>query len=464
VIFQQYYLSCLSHASYLIGDEATGGAVVVDPQRDIAAYLDDAQRHGLRIERVLETHIHADFVSGHLELAEQTGAVICYGEPAQTEFPIDRLHDGERVALGDVVLEIRATPGHTPESISIVVYEHDGDVVPYGVLTGDTMFIGDVGRPDLLAGEGLSPREMAGQLYRSLHRGLLTLPDETRVYPAHGAGSACGRNLSSETSSTIGEQRRQNYALQPMSEAAFTDLILEGQPVRPAYFSYDAQRNREQHPLLREADPPRPLTLDDVLTLQRKGAVLLDTRTPADFAAGHLRGALNVGLQGRFAEYAGDVIRPEQEVILVCDDGTELEARVRLARIGFDKVVGNLAEPMRVLLDHPSLVEVSSRLSPVELGTRLDTVPDIVIVDVRNRGELDRGSIPGFVHIPLAALTERVDELDSSLPTVVYCAGGYRSSIAASLLAAHGFSDVSDLLGGYEGWTTAAPLRGRRTG
>jgi len=456
MIFQQYYLSCLSHASYLIGDERTASAVVVDPQRDVSAYLDDARRHSLRIERVIETHVHADFVSGHLELAAETGATICYGEAAQVEFPIHRLADGERIACGALTLEIRATPGHTPDSICIVVYERDGDAVPYAVLTGDTLFIGDVGRPDLLASEGASAEEMAGQLYRSLHHRVLSLPDDTRVYPAHGAGSACGKNLSSETWSTIGEQRRHNYALQPMSVEAFTALVTEGQPARPAYFSFDARRNRELHPLLRETEPPKALTLEEVLELQRGGAVLLDTRTPADFATGHLRGSVNVGLQGRFAEYAGDVVRPDQPMVLVCDNGTELEAAVRLGRIGYDMVVGHLQDPLRVFLEHPSLVEASSRLSPTQLSVSLDEVPDLVIVDVRNKGELERGAIPGAAHIPMAALAERLDELNPSLPTVVYCAGGYRSSIAASLLAARGFTDVSDLLGGFDGWLVAS--------
>jgi glyoxylase-like metal-dependent hydrolase (beta-lactamase superfamily II)/rhodanese-related sulfurtransferase len=455
MIFQQYYLSCLSHASYLIGDKTAGSAVVVDPQRDVLAYLEDAERLGLKIQHVIETHIHADFVSGHLELAAQTGATICYGEAAHTEFPIRRLRDGERLRIGEVELEVRATPGHTPESIALVVYEHGEDHVPYGVLTGDTLFIGDVGRPDLLAGDGCDPQEMARQLYSSLHRRLLTLPDRTRVYPAHGAGSACGKNLSTETSSTIGEQRRDNYALRPMPEEEFVALVTEGQPARPAYFSYDAQRNRERHELLSEAEQPQPLSLEATLELQRLGAVLLDTRAPADFAAGHLRGALNVGLQGRFAEYAGNVIQPEQSIVLVSDPGTELEAKVRLGRIGFDTVVGYLREPMRALLDHPELVDVSSRLTTSELALRLATLPEVVVVDVRNTGELERGYIPGFVHLPLASLRERLDELDPVVPTVVHCASGYRSMTAASLLVAHGFTDVSDLLGGYEAWATA---------
>ena len=456
MIFSQYYLDCLSHASYLVGDESSGVAVVVDPQRDVTAYLADAERAGLHIAHVVETHFHADFVSGHLELAAKTGADICYGEAAEADFTIRHLRDGERLSLGRVELEVRATPGHTPESISVVVYEHAGDEVPYGVLTGDTLFIGDVGRPDLLAAAGESPDDMARALYRSLHTKLLTLPDATRVFPAHGAGSACGKNLSTETQSTIGEQRRTNHALAPMSEDEFVALITEGQPVAPLYFAFDARRNREDHPLLEEHAAPPPLGLDDVLARIREGAVVLDTRDPAAFAAGHLAGSLNVGLQGRFAEYAGDVVRPHDAIVLVGEPGTELEAKVRLARIGFDHVVGYLANPLEAFLATPDLVVRSSRLTAAELAERLRTVPDVVVVDVRGAGERERGAIPGAVHVPLAHLLDDIGTLDPARPTVVYCGGGYRSSIAASALAAAGFGDVSDLLGGYEAWTALA--------
>src|SRR5271165_477815 len=265
MIFTQHYLGCLSHASYLIGDETTGRAVVVDPRRDIDDYLSEAAEHGLRIERVIETHIHADFLSGHLELAAATGALISYGEDTEVEFPIVPLRDGQRISLGQVALEILATPGHTPESICIVVYENADDEVPYGVLTGDTLFVGDVGRPDLLADNGLSAETLARTLYGSRHDKLLKLPDATRVFPAHGAGSSCGKQLSSETSSTIGAQRRSNYALQPMSEERFVAVVTEGQPVRPHYFSYDAQRNREQRALLDETAAPPAMALAEVL-------------------------------------------------------------------------------------------------------------------------------------------------------------------------------------------------------
>jgi glyoxylase-like metal-dependent hydrolase (beta-lactamase superfamily II)/rhodanese-related sulfurtransferase len=452
MIFSQHYLACLSHASYLVGDETTGRAVVVDPRRDIADYLEEAASHGLTIERVIETHIHADFLSGHLELAARTGAVISYGAGANVEFPVEVLTDGQRLSLGEVTLEIMATPGHTPESICIVIYERPDDRVPYGVLTGDTLFVGDVGRPDLLAAADpeLSADALARQLYHSLHR-LLQLPDATRVFPAHGAGSACGKQLSTETSSTIGLQRAGNYALQPMSEDDFVAAVTEGQRLQPQYFEFDAQRNRELRPLLDEG-PPAVLSLDDVLERQAAGAVLLDCREPADFAAAHLKGAVNIGLQGRFAEWAGDVLSPQRDIVLVGDPSTAEEAKVRLARVGYDRVVGQLGDPGEVFAGHPDSVEASSRLSAEQLSQTLAERPDVQIVDVRDPSEALIGTAPRSRPIPLAALTESLDALDRDLPVVVYCASGYRSSIASSMLSASGFGDVSDLLGGYGAW------------
>lgn len=462
MFFRQYYLGCLSHASYLIGDTTTGAAVVVDPQRDIAQYLDDAAAEGLRIERVIETHFHADFLSGHLELAEATGASICYGEAAQgrAEFPIEALADGQIINLGEVTLEIRATPGHTPESISIVVRAHAEDSTPYGVLTGDTLFIGDVGRPDLLTSVGVTADDLARQLYRSLHGKLLTLPDETQVFPAHGAGSACGKQLSTETVSTIGEQRRMNYALQPMTEDEFVQAVTEGQSAAPLYFAFSASRNMQQRDLLDESTRPASLSFDDVLARQHAGALVLDTRPPAEFALGHLHHSVNVGLDGRFAEYAGDVIRPDQPVVLIAEsDGAAVEAKVRLARIGFDNVIGALAEPIAAFLEHPEHIDIAARISAAELAERRTTIAGLQILDVRNEGEARLGTIPGATVIPLARLLTQLDRLDPAMPTVVNCAGGYRSSIAASVLRANGYTDVSDLTGGYSAWiaATAAP-------
>ena len=457
MIFSQHYLGCLSHASYLIGDESTGRGGVVDPRRDIGVYLAEAAAKGLRIERVIETHLHADFLSGHLELADRTGAVISFGEAADLDFPTEPLVDGQRIALGEVTLEIRATPGHTPESICVLVFEHADDPVPYGALTGDTLFVGDVGRPDLFASSasGFTTDRLARMLYHSLHGRILDLPDETRIFPAHGAGSACGKQLSSETSSTLGEQRRSNYALAAMTEDDFVAAVTEGQPVRPAYFSFDAQRNRQAHQLLDEHSPPPPMDLTTVVARQQAGALLLDTREPVDFAAAHLRGAINVGLQGRFAEWAGEVLDPGRDIVLVGDPTTALESRVRLARIGFDRVVGYLIEPGQLLIGRPDLVEASSRVTVVELAELIGVQADIQLVDVRNPGETVEGTLPAARAVPLAELVGSLDEFDPETPTVVYCAGGYRSLVASSVLRHAGFTDVSDLLGGYGAWAAA---------
>ena len=452
VIFEQHYLDCLSQASYLIADETTGRGVVVDPRRDVAGYLASAEEAGVRIEMVIETHFHADFLSGHLELAEATGAEIAYGPGAETEFPSRTLADGERLSLGDVTLEILHTPGHTPESISVVVYSHAEDETPYGVLTGDALFVGDVGRPDLLASRGVEPDALARQLYDSLHGKLLSLPDPTRVFPAHGAGSACGKNLSTETWSTIGDQRSTNYALAPMSADEFVSSVTEGQTSPPAYFGYDAKRNRELRKVLDDSEPPPALDLDEVEALREQGAIVLDTRDAVDFAKAHLAGSINVGIAGRYAEYAGGVIEAGRPIVLVTDPGLELESRVRLARIGFDDVVGHLAEPVRTFGDRPESVARSSRLTAAELRERMADLDALTVIDVRSPGEVAEGRIPGAVEIPLPELAARAGRLDRAVPTVVYCAGGYRSSIAASLLASRGFADVSDLVGGYGAW------------
>jgi glyoxylase-like metal-dependent hydrolase (beta-lactamase superfamily II)/rhodanese-related sulfurtransferase len=460
--FTQYYLDCLSQASYLIGDESTGRAVVVDPRRDIDEYVRDAAAAGLTIELVIETHFHADFLSGHLELAAATGAEIGYSSVAETEFPSRKLADGERISLGDVQLEIRHTPGHTPESISVVVWEHADDEVPYGVLTGDALFIGDVGRPDLLASLGYTRDELAVQLYDSLHGKLLTLPDATRVYPAHGAGSACGKNLSTETWSTIGDQRVENYALLAPDKQTFIDLVTEGQPPAPSYFVYDAVLNRKDRPLLDETAPLRALDLDEAMRLVDDGALLLDGRTPEEFAHGHLMGSINVGLEGRYAEFAGSVVSSESDIVLVVDPGFELEARNRLGRIGFDRVVGYLADPLAVMAATPERTQRASRLTVREFEERRADVEDLQVVDIRNPGEIALGVVPGATAIPVGQLPGRLAELDSGAPTVVYCAGGYRSSVAASLLRNHGFDDVSDLIGGFGAWvevTQATPAR-----
>ncbi|HET6732947.1 MBL fold metallo-hydrolase [Mycobacterium sp.] len=450
--FIQHYLDCLSHASYLIGDETTGRAVVVDPQRDVAEYLADAEDLGLRIELVIETHFHADFLSGHLELAKATGARIVYSSVAETEFESVGVDDGERYSLGDVTLVFRHTPGHTPESLSIVVYERADDEIPYGVLTGDALFIGDVGRPDLLASVGFTREELANKLYDSLHNKLMTLPDATRVFPAHGAGSACGKNLSTDLWSTIGDQKQTNYALRAPDKKTFMELVTEGQPAAPSYFAYDAILNRKDRALLDETKMPTAMSYRQVREVIGGGAVLVDGRTPEEFALGHLRPAINIGLEGRYAEFAGSVLPSDVDIVLFTDPGHELEGKNRLARIGFDRVIGYLVEPYRAMFEHQDDVQVASRLTAKAFDEKALEIADLQIVDVRNPGEVAAGTIPNAMAIPVGQLPTRINELDPAKPTVVYCAGGYRSSVAASLLRQKGFSDVSDILGGYGAW------------
>ena len=457
LFFRQYYLQCLSHASYLIGDRSTGKAIVVDPQRDVDQYINDAKEEGLTITSVFETHFHADFLSGHLELASKVGAEIIYGQGAfgRVDFPIRTMKQGERFSLGSVDLELLETPGHTPESACLVIRPEGPTSAPYGVCTGDTLFIGDVGRPDLLSSVGFTADDLAHQLYDSLHNKLMLLPDATKVYPAHGAGSSCGKNLSTETVSTIGEQRRTNYALAPMSVDRFVEAVTQGQSVAPLYFLFAATKNRQSHELFVDNRDVALLTLDDVLKAKSNGAVIIDSRDDMSFAAGHLRNSVNVGLSGRFAEYVGEVMEPGTPIVLVCEPGTESEAKMRLARIGFDNVIGALNDPMRVFVESPDLVEQQSRLSVAAFNDRISSVTDVVLVDIRNAGEVELGSIPHARHISLPSLLKRIDELDMRKPTVVFCAGGYRSSIASSLLKSHGFLDVSDLIGGYSAWIGA---------
>lgn len=454
---EQYYLECLSQASYLIADDASGLAAVVDPRRDIEEYLADAQEQGLTIAYVIETHFHADFLSGHLELAAATGAEIIFGDAAQPGFDARLVADGERLRMGDTELEFLATPGHTPESISIVVRDMstaaEGERPdPAAVLTGDTLFIGDVGRPDLLASVGVTAEELGRSLYDSLRTKLMTLPDETLVYPAHGAGSACGKNLSTETVSTIGEQKRTNYALAPMSVQQFLDVVTEDQPAAPPYFLHAATTNREGHDLLDLEELPE-VSLAAAQAYRSSGAVLIDVRDPLEFAKGHLVGSVNVGLDGRFAEYVGMVAAAGDEVVVIAPgDDHAAEAALRMARIGFDRVVAKVTDIRTKLEEEPGLARVASRLTAPALRERLEEIDNVVVLDVRNDGERRIASIDGTVHIPLAELTRRVDELDLDRPIVVHCAGGYRSSIGASWLRAAGAKDVSDLLGGITAW------------
>jgi len=455
MIFQQYYLGCLAHASYLVGDEETQTAAVIDPQRDIDQYLADARREGLQIRYAFLTHFHADFLAGHLELRDRVGASICLGAQAKAEYQFTAFQDEEVLEFGKLRLKIVETPGHSPESISIVLYDLGRNrETPYAVLTGDTLFVGDVGRPDLRASLGYSATELAGMLYHSLHQKLLRLPDETFIYPAHGAGSLCGKNLSRETFSTMGVQRQYNYALQPMSQEEFTHVVTAEQPDPPAYFTYDAVLNTKERPTLEKAleQALKPLTLDEVIQLQDAHAQLLDVRDPGEFAGAHLSRSLNIGLGGQFATWAGTLLDRDKPIVIIASPGREKEAATRLGRIGFDSVAGYLDHGMRAVEPNPDLLRHNTCLAATSVAEQFASPSPPVMVDVRAEKERREKYIEGSLHIPLNHLHERLAELPGERRLVVHCAGGYRSSIAVSLLKQSGRLDVFDLLGGIAAW------------
>lgn len=463
MIFEQFYLGCLAHASYVIGDEHSRLAAVIDPQRDVEQYISFAREHDLQIAYVVLTHLHADFLAGHLELRDRTGAVICLGAEAKAEYSFKPLADGDSIDLGRVRLQTLATPGHTPESISLLVFDLDrSETHPYAVLTGDTLFVGDVGRPDLRVALGWSATSLANRLYDSLHTKLLPLPDDSLVYPAHGAGSLCGKALGNEMFSTIGEQRRWNYALQPMTREAFVDLVTADQPDAPAYFTHDAVLNAKERPTLEEslATSLTPLTLDQMLERRREGAQILDTREPEDFAAAHLVGSQNIGLGGQYATWAGTILSPQQPIVIIADPGREEESAIRLGRIGFDNVVGYLKDGLRSLGSRPDLTASIERLSPAVAAERLRGKEPPQLIDVRTPREYAEKHIHGSVNVPLNHLADRINELATDRPLLIHCAGGYRSSIASSLLAQRGFDRVSELAGGVTAWESAGlPLQ-----
>jgi glyoxylase-like metal-dependent hydrolase (beta-lactamase superfamily II)/rhodanese-related sulfurtransferase len=459
MILEQYYLGCLAHASYLIGDTTSGVAAVVDPQRDVDQYLADAARVGVEIRFAFLTHFHADFVAGHLELRDRTGAEICLGARAEAEYGFRPFASGDTLELGpEVRVEVLETPGHSPESITILVHdlERAGDG-PYAALTGDTLFIGDVGRPDLRAALGWTAEELGGLLYDSVHEKLLPLPDDTLVYPGHGAGSLCGKNLSTDTVSTIGVQRRYNYALQPMSRDEFVRIVTADQPDSPSYFTYDAILNTKERPTLDAAleQALAPLEVDEVLRLEAEGAHLLDVRPAADFAGAHLRGSVSIGLDGSFATWAGTVLDPSHPIVVIADPGRENEAATRLGRIGFDNVAGYLAGGMQALEPRPELVSRIERITAPTLAEQLEHDPRPFVLDVRTDGERKQGSIAGSVHIPLPHLLEELDAVPADRDVVVVCGSGYRSSIATSLLQRSGLERVTDMIGGMGAWSAS---------
>ena len=461
MILKQFYLNCLAHASYLIGDEESHTAAVVDPQRDVDQYVVFAEEHRLQIAHVILTHFHADFIAGHLELRDRTGAIIYLGASAKAEYAFTPLADGDSVRFGRVLLKALETPGHTAESISILVYDLGRSATqPHAVLTGDTLFVGDVGRPDLRVALGWSAADLGGLLYESLRTKLLTLPDASLVYPAHGAGSLCGKAISQETFSTIGEQRRSNYALQPMTKAAFVELVTADQPEAPPYFTFDAVLNSKERPTLDEtlARQANPMSLDQLLALQSVGAQILDVREPAEFAAAHLVGSVNIGLAGQFASWAGTVLSREKPIVIIADPGREHEAATRLGRIGFDHIAGSLQNGLKSLESRPDLTAHTDRLSAQLAADRVAAAKGdqaAVVLDVRTPREREQKHIGGSISVPLNHLAERLSELPANRPLLVHCAGGYRSSIAASLLQRDGFTDVSEIAGGIAAWEAA---------
>jgi len=453
MFFRQFYLACLAQASYLIGDG--GEAAVVDPRRDVEEYLEEARANGLTIRHVIETHLHADFVSGHRELAARTGAKIYLGAAAGAKFDHVPVREGDEVRLGSVRLRFLETPGHTPESVSILVFEGSGDESPAAVLTGDTLFIGDVGRPDLL-GSVRSPQELAGLLYDSLHEKLLSLPDSVRVYPAHGAGSMCGRNISSETSSTIGEQRRFNYALQPMARQDFIGMMTTDLPEAPAYFGRDAAINREGPELLGELPPVRAIPAGEAAQMREAGAVVLDTRSAREYGTGHLPGSFHIGLSGQFASWAGTVLPADAAILLVAEDPDRAaEARTRLSRVGLDRVAGFLEGGVQAWSEAGRPLASTEQIGVEELARRLEEPGAPRVFDVRRPAEWGDGHIPSALHVPLNALERDAPAEEAGKPVATVCAGGYRSSIAASILERKGFRRITNVVGGMAAWTQA---------
>ena len=455
--FEQFYLGCLAHASYMIASE--GVAAVVDPQRDVDFYLEEAERQGVKIAHVIETHLHADFVSGHKELADRTGAKIYFGWKAGAEFDYVGVKTGDEIEIGKVRLRFLETPGHTPESISIVVTDLEKSLEPEAVLTGDTLFIGEVGRPDLVPSS--TPQEMAGQLYDSLHQKLLTLPDAVKVYPAHGAGSLCGKNIGSEKFSTIGEQRASNYALKKMSRDEFVEMLTSELPLRPEYFFRDAMMNKAGAAALADLPALTGLSPDDVEARQQAGATVLDVRPAGEFGAAHLPGSVNVPLDGQFATWTGTVLGLDSEIILLAgNEEQSAEARMRLARVGIENVTGKVEGGLAAWDGAGKPLARVQQISVAELDRMLVAgSANLQLVDVRQPGEWEAGHIEQALHhrldhVPSPAVgpgrAEPLDDIRRDAPVIVFCRTGYRSSVASSLLLRAGFDKVMNVTGGFE--------------
>lgn len=457
--FKQFYLACLAHASYLIGSE--GEAAVVDPQRDVDQYIAEAEAQGLKIKYVIETHLHADFVSGHSELADRTGAEVVMGAKAGATFSHRGVRDGDEITIGKIVLRFMETPGHTPESICILVIDSRVSDEPQKVLkvlTGDTLFIGDVGRPDLAGGKGYTPRMMAEMMYDTLHEKLLKLPDDVEVYPAHGAGSMCGRNMSKETSSTIGEQKKTNYALKPMAKDDFVRMMTADLPEAPAYFPKDAEINRGGAHALAEVSRPVALPPQEVNNLATHGHVVLDVRSPREFGAGHVPGSLNIGLGGQFASWAGILVPMGTPIVVVAESDEKVdEAVMRLARVGIETAKGYLRGGIDAWREAGLGMAHLTQITVGDLRKLIEKEAELQIIDVRRPPEYEGGHVPHALHAPLATLQSNIPNLtlDPAKPTAVICAGGYRSSAATSILKQQGFKKLLNVTGGTGAWIDA---------
>ena len=449
--FEQFYLGCLAHASYMLASD--GEAVVVDPQRDVELYLKAAAERGLTIRHVFETHLHADFVSGHRELAARTGAKIYMGAEAGATFPHIGVRDGFELHVGKVSIRVLETPGHTPESICLVVTDQEKSSTPWAVLTGDTLFIGDVGRPDLSPRH--TPAQLAGLLYHSLHDKLLSLPDSVLVYPAHGAGSLCGKNMRAERSSTIGTERLTNYALQIPSREAFIAQLTANLPARPEYFMKDAEINRSGAAPLADLPALRAISPQELDRMLRDGEMALDVRSGEDFATGHVPGSVNIALSGQFASWAGTVLGLAAHPVLIADSEQQLEeARLRMARVGIEILDGYLAEGVAAWRQAGLPVEQVVQITAEELNKRLQA-GGIQVLDVRREPEWEAGHIEEASWWPLDNFKVSPPDINSELPVAVHCKGGYRSIIASSLLQRAGFRNVINITGGFDAWQQA---------
>lgn len=441
--FKQFYLGCLAHASYYLG--SVDEAAIIDPQRDVQQYLDEAESKGQRIKYIIETHSHADFVSGHLELAARTGAEIIYGQRANTEFPTLKVKDSDKLNVGAIELTFMETPGHTPEGITILARNTEDEAAPAKLFTGDTLFIGDVGRPDLIGSKGFTAEQMGSMLYDSIRDKILPLPDETEVYPAHGAGSLCGKSLSKETWSTLGEQRKLNYALKPMTREEFIKVVASDQPEVPAYFPISAAKNLKGSVSLDDLPRPEKLTSKAILNFD---GVVVDIRKNTEYGSGHVPNSINIGLGGQFASWAGTLIAIGTPVAVVAETEEQVEeAFMRLARVGIETVKGFI-----LYKDFESLGKVVGQVTVDEVA-RLEG--NIQFVDVRRPAEHARGHAAGVLNLPLNRLPRELDQLDPTRPTYVICQSGYRSSIGTSILENAGFDEVYNVAGGTKAWFDA---------